>query len=92
MIVRISGEGQYRLSSAHLDSLNKLDNELVGMIATCDESHFRTHLSKMVEHVRASGEALPADSLEESNIILPPADISLDEARALFTGEGLVPG
>lgn len=91
MIVRISTEGQYRLSSAHLDTLNILDNELVEMIAECDESQFRAQLSKILDHVREVGEPIAPDALEESNIILPPPDITLDEARSLFTGEGLVP-
>jgi DNA gyrase inhibitor GyrI len=92
MIVRISSEGQYRLSSAHLDTLNELDNQLVEIIAECDEATFRTHLERLLAHVRENGELLPPDSLEESNVILPPPDITLEEARSLFVGEGLVPG
>jgi len=32
------------------------------------------------------------DRLEGSDVILPPPDTSLEEARAEFTGEGLIPG
>ena len=92
MIVRISGEGQWRMSSGHLDTLNVLDNELVEMIAGFDESAFQARLDQLLSYVRENGEVIPPDLLVESNIILPPADITLDEARALFTGEGLLPG
>jgi len=34
---------------------------------------------------------LGEDELEGSDIMLPPPDISLEEARAEFTGEGLIP-
>jgi hypothetical protein len=41
--------------------------------------------------VRAHGELLADDELEGSDMMLPPPDISLDEARTEFTGEGLIP-
>ena len=45
----------------------------------------------MLELAR-SGAELGDDELEESEVILPPPDISLEEAGAEFTGEGLIPG
>ena len=35
---------------------------------------------------------MPEDTLEASDVILPPPDVSFDEARAEFSGEGLIPG
>jgi hypothetical protein len=35
---------------------------------------------------------VPDDELLGSDVILPPADVSLEEAKADFTGEGLIPG
>jgi hypothetical protein len=32
------------------------------------------------------------DRLAPSDLILPPPDVSLAEAREEFTGEGLIPG
>ena len=31
-------------------------------------------------------------SMEPSDVILPPPDVSLEEAKAEFSGEGLIPG
>ena len=31
------------------------------------------------------------DELESSDVILPPADVTLQEASGEFTGEGLIP-
>jgi hypothetical protein len=45
----------------------------------------------MLEMVRADGEELPNDELVESDVILPPRDISFAEAQGEFTGEGLIP-
>ena len=42
--------------------------------------------------VRALGSPLPADTLEESDLILPPEDSSMAEVRGMLTDEGLIPG
>ncbi|MGH2544399.1 MAG: PspA-associated protein PspAA [Ardenticatenaceae bacterium] len=91
MIVRISTEGQYRLSSALLDEVNEMDNALVGRIAECEEDEFRERFSAILDLVRDRGEKLPDDELVESHFILPRPDITLEEARDFFTGEGLFP-
>jgi len=44
--------------------------------------------------VRAVGEPLPDDSLEESDALLPAEDSTLEEVRLMLTEttEGLIPG
>ena len=39
----------------------------------------------------SDGNALDNDELVESDVILPPRDISFEEAKAEFTGDGLIP-
>jgi hypothetical protein len=41
--------------------------------------------------VRDHGDPLPDDELSPSDYTLPPEDLTLEEARSEFTGEGLVP-
>ena len=45
----------------------------------------------MLDYVRTEGALLDGDDLEESDIILPPPDLTFAEAQAEFTGEGLIP-
>jgi hypothetical protein len=45
----------------------------------------------MLELVRREGQPLGDDELEDSDVILPPPDLSFVEAAAEFTGEGLIP-
>ena len=45
----------------------------------------------LLDAVRQQGDRLEDDSLEESDLILPPSDATLEEVRALLTDEGLVP-
>lgn len=92
MIVRISGEGQYSLSDALGNRLNELDNQVVEAVEQGDENRFKELFGQMIEFVRSQGEQLPADDLSSSEIILPPTDTDFAEAKADFTGEGLIPG
>ena len=90
MIVRISGEGQYELDDAHTEGLNQLDNAAVAAVDARDEAAFADAWAKLLDYVRTNGQE-PEDELAGSDLILPPADISFDEATEEFTGEGLIP-
>ena len=91
MIVRLSGEGQFRLPNGDAERLNELDNRAVAAVEQGDEAGFRELWAQMLELVAADGNAVPEDELEESDVILPPRDISFQEAQGEFTGEGLMP-
>jgi hypothetical protein len=91
VIVRIAGEGQFRLPDEDAERLNGLDNEAVGAVEAGDRDRFQELWSQMLELVNADGNALSADELVESDVILPPRDISFEEAAGEFTGEGLIP-
>lgn len=90
MIIRISGEGQYRLDDDEEAVLNALDNAAVQAVEAGEEERFRRAFVQMLSRVRA-GTRLGPEDLRPSDLILPPADISLAEARTHFTGEGLIP-
>lgn len=92
MIVRISTEAQYRLQDSDVAELNKLDNAAVTACESGDEETFRAAFASLIGMVRDRGRALADDELSESDVILPPPDISMDEAKAEFSGEGLIPG
>jgi hypothetical protein len=92
VIVRISTEGQYELPDSELETLNKLDNEAVMACESSDEQQFRQAYNRLLEVVRSSGTKVGDDELRGSDLILPPPDVSLEEARAEFSGDGLIPG
>jgi hypothetical protein len=92
MIVRISNEGQYDVPDDVTDDLNRLDNEAVSACEASDEAGFRTVFNRLLDYVRTKGTPVPDDELFGSDIILPPPDVSLAEARTEFKGEGLIPG
>jgi hypothetical protein len=92
VIVRISTEGQYELGEDSGAELNELDNQVVAACDADDEQTFNATFGRMLELVRNEGRPVPEDELVGSDVILPPPDVSLDEAKADFTGEGLIPG
>ena len=91
MIVRIATEDQYRLPDEIAERLNALDNEAVQAVEGGDEGRFQELFQQMLDLVRSEGHRLDEDDLEGSDVILPPPDLSFDEARGEFSGDGLIP-
>jgi len=92
VIVRIATEGQYRLSDDHAEELNRLDNAAVDAVEAGNETTFREVFDQMIEMVRRDGTLVDGDDLSSSDVIIPPSDLSMEEAQEEFSGEGLIPG
>ncbi|MGD1057532.1 MAG: hypothetical protein ABR992_08975 [Solirubrobacteraceae bacterium] len=91
MIVRISGEGQYRLDDSEAKDVDELRSKALAIVDSGNEDGFEDAFGALLDYVRTNGELLGDDELEGSTVILPPADFSFDEAGREFTGEGLIP-
>ena len=91
MIVRIATDGQFVLDDDKATELNELDNAAVEAVDSGDEERFHTIFDQMLSLVRAAP-PLDGDELSQSDVILPPPDITFTEAGAEFTGEGIIPG
>lgn len=91
MIVRIATEGQYRLSDELIERVNELDNAVVAAVEADDEARFKELFARLIELIRSEGQPLPEDELAGSDVIVPPPDTSLEEARHEFSGDGLIP-
>ena len=91
MIVRIIGEGQFQVPSALLDQLNELDNQIVRVVAHGDAKDYQETFTRLLGLVRRQGRAVALDDLRPSDVIMPAADTTFEEARQLFVGEGLIP-
>ena len=92
MIVRILGEGQLEVADDQLETLNTLDSDVESAVESGDEDTFRSALALLLDGVRRAGKPLPDDSLDDSDLILPPADATLEEVRELLSDDGLIPG
>jgi len=85
------GEGQWRVDDGLARRLNELDDAVGKAVEAGDEQRVRSTLRELAELVKSEGEKLPDDDLHPSDAIVPPEDLSLDEARELLSGEGLIP-
>lgn len=102
IVVRIMGHGQYRLDSTAAAKLNDIDNEIVKFVQSAPPEagsghdgmyqRFKKMLGEMTELVTHKGKQVPPSDIIPSDLILPPEDVSIEEARELFQGEGLIPG
>lgn len=92
MIIRIMNENQYIVPSVYYDDINKIDNEIVKLIAKGDKKGFKEEYAKLIALVRKNGVPMDPKTLKESDLIVPPADITFEEAKKIFIGEGLIPG
>jgi hypothetical protein len=92
VIVRVlGGDGQYKLADEVARDLNELDNQATNAVEAGDEQRLHELLEQMAECVHKRGERLADDDLSASDLLIPPSDLTLDEARELFSGDGLIP-
>jgi hypothetical protein len=92
VIVRILGEGQFDVSEDTLEGLNDFDDKLVAALDNDDAAAYSEALAALLDGIRAGGERLPDDYLGPSELVLPGADATIDDVRALLSEEGLIPG
>jgi hypothetical protein len=90
MIVRISGEDQYRLADGD-GRIEQLEDAAVKAVEGQNPAQFASSYKALLDYVRSNGQPVADDDLEISDLILPPADLTLAEAQQEFTGEGLLP-
>jgi hypothetical protein len=88
VIVRLLGEGQFRVDDALIGRLNELDAEVSRAVAEGDERALWTGLQALADVVRDGGEKLADEDLRPSDAIIPPEDLSLEEAQELLADEG----
>jgi hypothetical protein len=92
-IVRIMGHGQFTVDSRTLKKLNQIDNSIVELVSKerSDDVEFKKRLAELSEMVMKNGKPLDPREIIRSDIILPSADLSIDEAKRLFQGDGVIP-
>jgi hypothetical protein len=92
-IVRIMGHGQFTIDKNILKELDNIDRSLVEIVSRerSDDTEFKKKLIELNEIVVRNGRQLDPREITRSDIILPSADLSIDEAKKLFSGEGVIP-
>jgi len=94
MIVRILNEGQWRLSDDAVRRLNSFDDAVEQAVTADDQDQLTSALDRLLDRIRLTGTQVPDEELEDSDLILPAADSTVEEVRQLLneSEEGLIPG
>jgi hypothetical protein len=87
VIVRILGEGQYTVPDDHRGALQKLEDAVDQAVDGGDEVAFSTALAALTSEVRRAGVPLADDAFAPSDLVVPFADATLAETRALLADE-----
>lgn len=92
MIIRILSEGQFEVPDSEVDALNALDDAVHAAINAGQEVAFTNAFAALLEAVHTLGGPIDLDDVVASDAILPPADATINEAKALLHDDGLIPG
>ncbi|MFN8121822.1 MAG: hypothetical protein U0237_05275 [Thermoleophilia bacterium] len=91
MIVRVLGEGQFRLADGVFSQANSIDDRLQAAVESDDAEGFSSALADLIAFITSNGTPVPADELIGSDAIVPAPDTTLEEVRSLLGDEGLIP-
>jgi len=91
VIVRILGEGQFRVGDDAATALTALDKDLDAAVRDEQQAAFAAALHAAVALVRAEGTPIEAVEIVTADYILPFSDATVDEVRKLLA-DGTIPG
>ncbi|MGA9153789.1 MAG: hypothetical protein WBZ36_24675 [Candidatus Nitrosopolaris sp.] len=91
-IVRVMGHGQFRVGNRTAEKISRIDNELIKIIELWKEGEkkYSRRVSDVLGLVKKDGVPLEHNEIIQSDIIVPGADISIEEAKNLFTDQHLL--
>ncbi len=94
-IVRIMGLGQFAINLEDLKMINEIDNQIVKLLENQGNNEsmifeFKKQLEMLDKTVQEKGIAIDSKEILPSDIVLPNVDITLEEARMVFKGEGAI--
>jgi hypothetical protein len=99
VIIRISGQGQFKVNSEILNKINEIDNSIVDLIENISldssdhkltQKELQSKLTEMEDLITSKGQHVDDKEIVESDVIVPDSDISIEEATKIFKEEGII--
>jgi hypothetical protein len=101
IIVRVSGQGQFKVNRETLYRINHIDNSIVNLFENNDtdvgdnsikvkQKELNGKINEIINLIRTNGMPLDDKEITQSQIMIPNPDISVDEAKRIFRGEGII--
>ena len=98
-VIRISGQGQFKVNSEIIDKINEIDDSIVDLIENVSlgssdhkltQKELQSKLTEMKNLITSKGRPIDDKEIVESNIIVPDSDLSIEEASKIFQEEGII--
>ena len=98
-IIRISGGGQYEIDNSLLTQINSIDDQLVNIMKNQSngqsnpevvKKELKKKLEEITSFVKSNGRPIMDADIVKSNLYIPNADISVEEAQNVFKDEGII--
>jgi phage shock protein A len=86
IVVRIQGEGQFRLASSYKDQLDGYDKKVVAAIDAGQPGSMKQSVHDVIAFVKSHGLPVPDSENVTSQVVLPSEDLTLDEAKKIMAG------
>ena len=86
IVVRVQGEGQFRLAGSHKGELDSYDQKVVNAIEAGQPAALKQSVHDVIAFVRSHGVAVPDTENAASQVVLPSEDLTLDEAKKIMAG------
>jgi hypothetical protein len=101
IIVRLSGQGQFKINKDLLNKVNDIDNSIVNLLENVvsnienndlkfKQKELKEKLNQIINLIKINGKPIRDKEIFQSHIIIPNADISINEAKRIFKGEGMI--
>jgi hypothetical protein len=101
IIVRLSGQGQFKIHRDLLNKVNDIDNSIVDLFEGIDsnvsfndakakQKELKEKVMQIIHLIKENGKPIDNKEIIQSDLIIPSADISFDEAKKIFRGEGII--
>ena len=87
IVVRIQGEGQFRLASSYQDQLDGYDKKVMAAIDGGQPAGLKQSVHDVIAFVKSHGLAVPDSENAASQVVLPSEDLTLDEAKKIMAGD-----
>ncbi len=87
MVIRIAGEGLYRVPTSIKPSLDALDSAMDTAIEHNEEKSFATCTAQLANLIATSGTKLDESEIVKSDLVVPSQDMTIEEAKQLLAGD-----
>ena len=87
MVIRIAGEGLFRVPTSIKPALDALDSAMDTAIEHNEAKSFATCTAQLASLIATSGTKLDENEIVKSDLVVPSQDMTIDEAKQLLAAD-----